>query len=188
MALVLRVGFEQLEECDSGWRGFAVKRRDEHEIAWYRRVGSEPDRAAAGHPDGGRRQERDADTESDQLDQVRDRVDLAGDAPPQSRGLAGSVDARPQRRVRAVFDEVEVGEVDQSYAAAAGERIVSGDPEQQRFGTDRPRPDAVGLRPQRQVDDRHLQLSVGGLVHERCDAGVMQPQTHGWMSAVIASE
>ena len=71
-----------------------------------------------------------------------------------------------QRRVRAVFDELTVGEVDQPDAAAVGQRVVGGDRELQRLGADRPGSDAIALRPERQIDDRQLQLSIGGLTHE----------------------
>ncbi len=74
---------EHFEECGAGWGGFAVERRDEHEIAWYRWIGRESVGAVAGHLDRGRRQERNAEAESNEFNQVGDGVDLAGDAPLQ---------------------------------------------------------------------------------------------------------
>ena len=62
----------------------------------------EPDRSAARHPDRSWGEERDAETESDQLDQVRDRIDLACDSSLKSRGVTCLVDAGTERRVRPV--------------------------------------------------------------------------------------
>ena len=102
--------------------------------------------------------------------------------------MTRTIDACAQRGVRSVLDELAVGEVAQPNAAAVSERIVSGDGELQRFGSDRVGSDPVALRSEREVNEREIDLSVRGAPHELRRADVMDPQRHRWVPAVKTGE
>ena len=102
--------------------------------------------------------------------------------------MTRTIDACAQRGVRSVLDELAVGEVAQTNAAAVSKRIVSGDGELERFGNDRVGSDSVALRPEREVNEREVDLSVGGAPHELRRADVMDPQRHRWVPAVKTGE
>ncbi len=98
------------------------------------------------------------------------------------------IDACTQRGIGAILNELTLGEVAQTNATAASERIASGDGELQRFGGHRMGSDPVALGSEWQVNECEIDLSVRGASHELRCPNVMDPQCYRWMPAVKAGE
>ena len=146
----------------------SLARGDKHQLARDRGIGRHPDRTAAGAIEiaagGNSETPTPSATSSTRSTSVSTSQTIRRCSPT---ALAGALDAEAQRRVRAVLDE------------RSGRRGRSAGPGCGAPADRRRRPRAAATRrrsrrartrspcgPERQIDDRQLQLAIGGLAHE----------------------